>query len=109
MTNTKLKTRCYYTDYVQHMIRFYLSTPDGIDLREKQYSSASITNWSAVQMVFHRLDPVDSDLVKKVFSLGHYLPKAVEDYCRLNNSDPDDVWKVITRVNAKIARVRGLV
>ena len=52
-TQGKLKVRCYYTDYVNHMIRFYLSTPEGIDLQKRQYSAASINNWTAVQMVFH--------------------------------------------------------
>ena len=106
--NNKIKTKCYYTDYVNHMIRFYLSTPDGIDLKQRDYSSASIANWSAVQMVFHRLDPVDLNLVRDVFGCGHYLPKAVDDYCHKTGADTDEVWKVLCRVNAKIARVRGL-
>lgn len=107
-TGTKIKVKCYYTDYVNHMIRFYLSTPEGLNLQERQYSNASINNWSAVQLVFHRLDPVDTELVRAVFGMDHYLPRAVEGYCKKNNADPDEVWKVITRVNAKIARVRGL-
>ena len=112
-TNGKMKTKCYYTDYVNHMIRFYLSTPDGINLMQREYTNASITNWSAVQMVFHRLDPIEADLIRKVFDCGHYLPKAVDDYCKKNGINPDegrdDIWKVLTRVNAKIARVRGLI
>ena len=105
---TKLKTKTYYTDYVNHMIRFYLSTPDGIDLRNREYTSVSIANWSAVQMVFHKTDPLDIALVRAVFACGYYLPKAVDDYCQQNNMNPDEVWKVLNRVNAKIARVRGL-
>lgn len=105
---TKMKTKCYYTDYVNHMIRFYLSTPDGINLRAREYSSASIANWSAVQMVFHRLGADDSTLVREVFGCDHYLPKAVDIYCQKTGANVDDVWKVLTRVNAKIARVRGL-
>lgn len=110
--NDKIKTRCYYTDYVNHMIRFYLSTPTGLDLRERQYTSASIKNWTAVQMVFHKLPEKESTLVKEVFGKGHYLPKAVDDYCRDHGIDTDEgkkgVWMVLTRINAKIARVRGL-
>lgn len=106
---TKLKVRCYYTDYVNHMIRFYLSTPNGINLQAREYTTASINNWSAVQLVFHKLDPVDADLVRGVFKYGHYLPKAVDDYCKENGANQDDVWRVLTKVNAKIARVRGLV
>lgn len=104
----KMKTKCYYTDYVNHMIRFYLSTPEGIDLRKRQYSSASIKNWSAVQMVFHRLDETDAKLVQDVFGYGHYLPKAVDDYCKERSVEQDEVWKILSKINAKIARVRGL-
>lgn len=106
---TKLKTRCYYTDYVCHMIRFYLSTPEGLDMNKKQYSSSSIANWSSVQLVFHRMDADDAQLIRDVFGCGHYLPKAVDEYCGKTGADKDEVWKVLTRVNSKIARVRGLV
>ena len=105
---TKLKVRCYYTDYVNHMIRFYLSTPTGLDLQKRHYSSSSIANWSAVQMVFHRMDEKDAELVRGVFGCGHYLPKAVDEYCKKTGADEDEVWKVLTRVNARIALVRGL-
>lgn len=105
---TKMKTKCYYTDYVNHMIRFYLSTPDGIDLRKRSYTSSSINNWTAVQMVFHKLNVEEAELVREVFALNHYLPKAVDEYCQKKGAEQDNVWKVLTRVNAKIARVRGL-
>lgn len=108
MNNTRLRTRCYYTDYVNHMIRFYLSTPEGLDLQKRSYSPASISNWSAVQLVFHRMEQKDAELVRNVFSCGHYLPKAVDEYCQKTGADADDVWRVLTRVNSKIARVRGL-
>ena len=105
---TKMKTKCYYTDYVNHMIRFYLSTPNGLDLQKRDYSSASVSNWSAVQLVFHRMNEQDANKVREVFSCGHYLPKAVDTYCEKTGADHDEVWKLLTKVNAKIARVRGL-
>ena len=106
--NNKLKVKCYYTDYVNHMIRFYLSTPNGLDLQKRQYSQASVENWSAVQLVFHRMGADDKSIVKDVFGCGHYLPKAVDAYCEKTGANADDVWRVLTRINAKIARVRGL-
>ena len=109
MNNSRMRTRCYYTDYVNHMIRFYLSTPTGLDLQKRQYTSASVNNWSSVQLVFNRMDEKDAELMREVFACDHYLPKAVEAYCKQKGiDDPDVVWRVITRVSAKIARVRGL-
>lgn len=105
-----IKTKTYYTDYVNHMIRFYLTTPEGLDLSVKSYSSASIDNWLAVQLVFRKINEKDVKLVQDVFGYGHYLPKAVDRYARDKGiEDTGDVWKVLNGVNAKIARVRGLV
>ena len=106
---TKMKTRCYYTDYVNHMIRFYLSTPEGLNLQDHDYSSCSVANWSAVQLVFRKISPQDADLVRNVFKRNHYLPKAVDDYCKETGADVDDIWRILSRINAKVARIRGLV
>lgn len=108
MKDERIKTRCYYTDYVNHMIRFYLSVPDGLNLQGKNYSQVSIENWLAVQMVFHRLSKDDSDMMTTIYRMDHYLPKAVDNYCKKTGTDPNIVWKTITRVCAKIARVRKL-
>ena len=43
----KLKTRCYYTDYVNHAIRFYLSTPETLKMDGKK--KADLLNWMAVR------------------------------------------------------------
>ena len=104
-----IKTKTYYTDYVNHMIRFYLSTPEGIDFRKRNYSQASIDNWLAVQLVMRKTDEKDTEIVREVFGCGHYMPKAVDEYCKKTGAESDDVWKVLSKVNAKIARVRGLV
>lgn len=106
---TKLKVKCYYTDYVCHMIRFYLSTPDGINLQKRRYTNASIANWIAVQMVFHRMEQTEAEMVKAVFECDHYLPKAVDAYCKKTGADADEVWRVLTKVNARIARARELI
>lgn len=108
MAGTKMKTKCYYTDYVNHMIRFYLSTPTGLDLLKRKYTAASVENWTAVQLVISRMPEQDADTIRGVFGCGHYLPKAVDDYCQQTGANVDDVWRVLTKVNAKIARVRGL-
>ena len=104
-----LKTKTYYTDYVNHMIRFYLSTPGGLDLQKKKYTNASIDNWLAVQLVFRKTPEKDVEMLKNVFGYGHYLPKAVDKFSAETGTNPDEVWKVLCGINARIARVRGLV
>ena len=105
---TRMKTRCYYTDYVNHMIRFYLSTPNGLDLTKREYSTASINNWTSVQLVFSHMRDDEIEMFRKVYEKDHFLPKAVDAYCAETGAVNDDVWRKLTKVTAKIARVRGL-
>ena len=106
---TVIKTKCYYTDYVNHMIRFYFSTPGGLDLLANKYSSASINNWNSVQLVFLHLKADEFDKIRAVYlDYCHHLPRAVELYCEKTGTDINEMWKLITKVTAKIARVRGL-
>lgn len=105
---TRMKTRCYYTDYVNHMIRFYLSTPNGLDLTKREYTAASIKNWTSVQLVFSHMRDDEIEMFQKVYEKDHFLPKAVDAYCAETGAVNDDVWRKLTKVTAKIARVRGL-
>lgn len=112
----KLKTRCYYTDYVNHAIRFYLSTPDTLSLEGKR--KADMENWIAVQTVFHQLKQEDKQVLTEVYNAHYRLPEGVRIYCEkmckgMNEKDKDlfekKTWILITKVVAAIAKRRGLV
>ena len=103
----KLKTRCYYTEYVNHMIRFYLTCPETLNMDGKR--AADISNWLAVQSVMHHLSDEDREKVIAVFKTDYRLPKAVETYCAENNADEYRVWKLLTKVLSRIAHERGLI
>lgn len=107
MSDKKLKTRCYYTEYVNHMVRFYITCPDGISTSAKR--RADIENWVAVQGVLHFLPDNERQLVMDVYKTHYNLPKAVDMYCTERQLNQDDVWIVLTKVAAKIAKARGLV
>lgn len=103
----KLKTRCYYTEYVNHMIRFYLTTPETLNMEGKR--NADISNWLAVQSVMRNLKDSDRDLVFAVYRKDYKLQRAVDLYCNETGADHYDVWKILTKVLSLIARQRGLV
>ena len=107
MTETKLKTRCYYTEYVNHMVRFYITCPDSIKTDGKR--RCDIENWIAVQGVLHSLPEETREKVLTVYRTHYNLPKAVEMYCRETGADEQQIWILITKVTALIARRRGLV
>ena len=103
----KLRTRCYYTEYVNHMIRFYLTCPDSLMMDGKK--RADVENWIAVQGVVHSLTEEDRDRVLAIYRTHFNLPKAVDMYCTETGAKANEVWMLLTRVAALIARRRGLV
>lgn len=103
----KIKTRCYYTDYVNHAIRFYLSTPETLKTEGKR--KADIDNWISVQAVFHCLNDGDRATVESVYRSHYRVPEGVRIHCQKTGADTDKTWMLITKVCAAIARRRGLV
>jgi hypothetical protein len=102
-----MKTRCYYTDYVNHAIRFYLSTPETLQVEGKR--KADMENWMAVQSVFHFLTDEQKQVLTQVYRLHHRLPEGVRMYCEKTGTDEKKVWILVTKVNSAIAKRRGLV
>ena len=106
-TEKKLKTRCYYTDYVNHMVRFYLTTPDSLMTDGKR--KADIDNWIAVQEVWHRLSDSDKQVLTEIYKAHFRLTEGVRMYCDKTGADPYKIWVLITKISATIAKRRGLV
>ena len=104
----KLKTRCYYTDYVNHAIRFYLTCPDVLNMNGKR--KADILNWISVQAVFSSMKEDEKQVLIDVYNAHYRLPEGVRIYCQRNNIEDDhDLWVLITKVSSAIAKRRGLV
>ena len=105
--DAKIKTRCYYTDYVNHMVRFYLSTPDTLQMDGKR--KADIDNWIAVQDVWHRIGADDKQVLNEIFKAHHRLQEGVRIYCEKTGADPYKTWVLVTKTLSAIAKRRGLV
>jgi hypothetical protein len=103
----KLKTRCYYTDYVNHAIRFFLSTPDTLKMDGKR--KADVDNWIAVQTVFHCLGTEQRAIVEEIYRSHYRVPEGVRMYCTKTGADERKIWVLITKTSAAIAKRRGLV
>lgn len=103
----KLKTRCYYTDYINHAIRFYLSTPSTLKMEGKRH--ADIENWLAVQDVWRKLSDDDKLTLEMIYSLHYRVPEGVRIYCERTGAEPYKMWVLITKTCSAIAKRRGLV
>ena len=101
------RTKFYFTDYVNHAIRFYLSSPDKIPVSGK--SSASLKNWVAAQSVLYRLKPEELEIVKVIFDSKKQIPGQVTAYCQQTGADEMEMWNLVTGVVFRVAKARGLV
>ena len=64
----KLKTRYCYTEYVNHMIRFYITCPDSLKMDGKK--RVDVENWIVVQGVIHSLPDEEREKVLDVQRLS---------------------------------------
>lgn len=101
------RTRCYYTDYVNHMVRFFLSTPDRLDMKDKR--KADLDNWLAVQAVWYKLPDESKQVLKTIFDLHHRVSEGVRMYCEQTGADEYRIWVLVTKTSAAIAKRRGLI
>lgn len=106
MTEQKLKTRCYYTDYVNHCIRFFLTTPDTLHMEGKR--KADVDNWIAVQDVFRKLGADERQTLIDIYKAHYRVSEGVRIYCQKTGADERQVWVLLTKTCAAIAKRRGL-
>lgn len=106
-TGEQMKTRCYYTDYVNHMVRFYLSTPNTLPVSGKR--RADIENWIAVQDVWRKLCTEEQKTLETIYRLTFKVSDGVDMYCKKTGADSYKTWVLVTKTVAAIARRRGLV
>ena len=107
MEERKLKTRCYYTDFVNHMIRFYLSTPETLKMDGKR--KADIDNWLAVQDIWRKLGTDDKAAMEAIYTLHYRVPEGVRMYCSQTGADTYKTWVLVTKTCSAIAKRRGLI
>ena len=106
----KRNKRCYYSDYVNHAIRFYLSTPEKLTTEGKR--NADLLNWMAVQSVFHELSEKDKVLLTEVYNRHYRLSEAVRLYVlehQFTDKEEEGLWTLIAKTGTVIARRRGLI
>ena len=95
-----------YNDYVNHMVKFFLSCLDGLTVAG--HSPADIQNWLAVQQVWSDLSDGNKEL-QMIYGSKRPYRDSVDMYAAAHSMTSDSVWWIVTDICAKIAKARGLV
>ena len=99
----------YWEDYVCHMIREYLKTPEKLDVTTVTPFARS--NWVAVQAVWYKLDELDKVLVESVCKEGTHrkFREIVEEYTQKTGTDYKKNVERYNRIIKLIAKTRQLI
>ena len=98
----------YYTTYVNHAIRFFLTTPESLTVKE--HTTPDVNNWLAVQAVWCDLKPEEQDILRDLYGYRNRPFADCVKQASVNRNMPlGEVWKLVLAVTYRIARARGLV
>lgn len=96
--------RTFYSDYIQHCLRFYVRHP-----RPSFKSSADKANWLACDDTLKRLSEDERELISLVYRERDSITDCVYEASVKHNISQDKVWNLISDVERKIAKRRGLI
>lgn len=95
--------RAFYTEYVNHCMRFYtrhsLCTDNSID----------VLNWQACEKALSDFSPEEQEILTFVYRERDTIPDNVYNIARETKIKQDTVWNLISKLELKIAKLRGLI
>lgn len=95
--------RAFYSEYVNHCLRFYARYP-----RPKYHSEADKKNWRACDNSLKTFPDREREILLFVYREGDSIPDNVYQIAKTKKIDQDSVWKLINELERKVAKKRGL-
>lgn len=94
--------KTYYSDYVNHVLNFYVRHKNPIFKR-----TADALNWQICDKVMARFD--DRDLLEEVYSLKYELSDSVRKVAFEHSVPVERIWKLIYDFSREFAIERELI
>ena len=96
--------RAFYSEYVQHCLRFYARHPKPVF-----HSEADKKNWAACENAFKGVNDYDKALLMVIYSEGDTIADNVYQLAKARNMKQDTIWKMVNDLEKKVAKRRGLI
>ena len=97
----------FYSQYVNHMLRFYARYCD--KNLESFKKSTDMKNWLAVKTVLDKLPEKDKNVIIEVYRRRDTLADNIYEVSKELGIDQDVIWIMLNKVTKKIARERELI
>ena len=96
--------RTYYSDYIQHCMRFYARHPN-----PKFRSDADKQNWYACEHALKGFTDADRDILLFIYREGNTIPDNVYRVSVQKNIKQDKIRALVNVLEHKIAKRRSLI
>lgn len=97
----------YYSQYVNHMLRFYARYCD--KNLENFKKPVNAKNWQAVKTVLDKLPENDRNVIIEVYRRRDTLADNIYEVSKELGIDQDVIWIMLNKVTKKIAQERELI
>lgn len=95
--------KTYYSDYVQHCMRFYARHPN-----PKFSSEAEKQNWNACDSAMKKFAADEREILVAVYFGGDTLADNIYQYSVANHINQNVIWTLVSKLEKVIAKRRGL-
>lgn len=99
-----MSKRCY-SEYADHCWRFYARTPVFVASKAEEIDRL---NWNACDAVYATLNSREKDAVLSVFRSNAKMKDAVSWTARMMKMSEGSVWRIVAKVEDKLAERRCL-
>lgn len=96
--------RSFYSDYVNHCLRFYSRHPKPNHFR----SEADRKNWQSCDTALKGFSDTDREMLITIYREGDTIPDNVYQMAKKLNIKQDSIWKLVNELERKVAKRRGL-
>lgn len=96
--------RAFYSEYVNHCLRFYARHP-----RPIFHSEADKKNWNACESALKTFNDYERAMLMIIYSEGDTIADNVYQLAKARNMKQDTLWKLINDLERKVAKRRGLI
>lgn len=96
--------RTFYSDYVNHCLRFYARHE-----KPEFHSESDKKNWISCDNALKTFNDSDREMLITIYREGDTIPDNVYQMAKAKHIKQDTIWKLITELERKVAKRRGLV
>lgn len=96
-------SRVFYSDYVNHCMRFYARHD-----KPKFHSEADKHNWAACDNALKTFSDKERETLLTIYRSGDIIADNIYQLSRERGVSQDSIWKLVNELERKIAKRRGL-